>query len=256
MEWMWLKMALRKLTGTSGLGLGSKTSQMRSLPPTWNSLICREVEAAAAWVSVQPACASASRRRSKPPAAGVAWGPVALAGPVDTAAADAAGCTAGEEGRGFGLPLCRAVARDPAGSFTLATAERGGRAGGPCRRRRRWPLLWNRRWRGVWLASPPGSSQRPGGLFYTGHRRGRRAAEEEEEAEGSRLPCSGKGHQFRGRRFIEVNTTASKSLSYRNISLVTDKYETLSRWRQVLPDPKQDPELDPDPDVESEPKLP
>ena len=38
------------------------------------------------------------------------------------------GCTAGEEGRGFGLPLCRAVARDPAGSFTLTTAERGGRA--------------------------------------------------------------------------------------------------------------------------------
>ena len=44
------------------------------------------------------------------------------------AAADAAGCTAGEDGRGFDLPLCRAVARDPAGSFTLATAERGGRA--------------------------------------------------------------------------------------------------------------------------------
>jgi hypothetical protein len=46
MEWMWLKMARRKLIGTSGLGLGSETSQMRSLPPTWNSLICREVEAA------------------------------------------------------------------------------------------------------------------------------------------------------------------------------------------------------------------
>ena len=29
--------------------------------------------------------------------------------------------------------------------------------------------------------------------------------------EGSRLPCSGKGHQFRGRRFIDVNTTASKN---------------------------------------------
>jgi hypothetical protein len=38
MEWMWLKTARRKLTDTSGLGLGSKTSQMRSLPPTWNSL--------------------------------------------------------------------------------------------------------------------------------------------------------------------------------------------------------------------------
>ncbi len=60
MEWIWLKMARQKLTGP--LGLGSETSQMRSLPPTWNSLICREVEAAAAWVSVQPACASASRR--------------------------------------------------------------------------------------------------------------------------------------------------------------------------------------------------
>ncbi len=41
MECMWLKTARRKLTGTSGLGLGSETSQMRSLPPTWNSLICR-----------------------------------------------------------------------------------------------------------------------------------------------------------------------------------------------------------------------
>ncbi len=123
MEWMWLKTARRKLTGTSGLGLGS----VRSLPPTWNSLICREVEAAAAWVSVQPTCASASRRRSNPPAAGVACGPVALAGPADTAAADAAAFTAGEEGRGFGLPLCRAVARDPAGSFTLTTDEAGGR---------------------------------------------------------------------------------------------------------------------------------
>ncbi len=117
MEWTWLKTARRKLTGTSGLGLGSETSQMRSLPPTWNSLICREVEAAAAWVSVQPACASASRRRSNPPDAS-----------VDCAAADAAGCTAGEEGRGFGLPLCQAVVRDPAGSFTLTTTERGGRA--------------------------------------------------------------------------------------------------------------------------------
>jgi hypothetical protein len=91
-------------------------------------LICREVEAAAAWVSVQLACASANRRRSNPPAAGVVCGPVALAGPADTAATNAAGCTAGEEGRGFGLPLCRAVARDPAGTFTLTTAERGGRA--------------------------------------------------------------------------------------------------------------------------------
>ena len=69
MEWMWLKTARRKLTGTSGLGLGSETSQMRSLPSTWNSLICREVEAAAAWVSVQLVCASANRRRSNPPAA-------------------------------------------------------------------------------------------------------------------------------------------------------------------------------------------
>jgi hypothetical protein len=89
-------------------------------------LICREVEAAAAWVSVQPACASASRRRSNPPDASVDCGPAALAGPADTA--DAAGCTAGEEGRGFGLPLCQAVVRDPAGSFTLTTTERGGRA--------------------------------------------------------------------------------------------------------------------------------
>ena len=128
MEWTWLKTARRKLTGTSGLGLDSETSQMRSLPPTWNSLICREVEAATARVSVQPACASASRGRSNPPAAGVACGPAALTGPADTATADAAGCTAGEEGRGFGLPLCRAVVRDPAGAFTLTTAERGRRA--------------------------------------------------------------------------------------------------------------------------------
>ncbi len=61
MEWTWLKTTRRKLTGTTGLGLGSDTSQMRSLPPTWNSLICREGEAAAACVSVQPACAFASR---------------------------------------------------------------------------------------------------------------------------------------------------------------------------------------------------
>ncbi len=128
MKWTWLKTARRKLTGTTGLGLGSDMSQMRSLPPTWNSLICREVEAAAACVSVQPACASASRRRSSPTNVGVNSGPAALAGPADTAAADAAGCTAGEEGRGFGLPLCRAVVRDPAGAFTLTTAERGGRA--------------------------------------------------------------------------------------------------------------------------------
>jgi hypothetical protein len=128
MEWMWSKTARRKLTATSGLGLDSETSQMRSLTPTWNSLICREVEAAAVWVSVQLACASASWRRSNPHAAAVASGPVALAGPADTAAANAAGCTAGEEGRGLGLPLCRAVARDPAGAFTLTTAERGGRA--------------------------------------------------------------------------------------------------------------------------------
>jgi hypothetical protein len=74
MEWTWSKTACRKLTGTTGLGLGSDTSQMRSLPPTWNSFICREVEAAAAWVSAQPACASASRRRSNPPDAGVNCG--------------------------------------------------------------------------------------------------------------------------------------------------------------------------------------
>ncbi len=128
MEWMWSKKARRKLTGTSGLGLDSETSQMRSLPPTWKCLICREVEAAAVWVSVQPACASASWRRSNPPAVGVARGMVALAGPADSAAADAAGCTAGEGGRGLGLPLCWAVAGDLAGTFTLATAERGGRA--------------------------------------------------------------------------------------------------------------------------------
>ena len=95
MEWMWSKTARRKLTGMSGLGLDSETSQMRSVPPTWNSLICREVEAAAAWVSVQPACASASRRRPSLPDVGVNPGPAALAGPADTAAADAAGCTAG-----------------------------------------------------------------------------------------------------------------------------------------------------------------
>ncbi len=32
----------------------------------------------------------------------------------------------GEDGRGFGLPLCRAVVSDPAGAFILTTAERGG----------------------------------------------------------------------------------------------------------------------------------
>ncbi len=118
----------RKLTGTTGIGLGSDTSQMRFLPPTWNSLICREVEAAAACVSVHPACASTSRRRSSPPDVGVNPGTAALAGLADTTAADAAGCSAGEDGRGFGLPLCRAVVRDPAGAFTLTTAERGGQA--------------------------------------------------------------------------------------------------------------------------------
>jgi hypothetical protein len=71
MEWMWSKTARRKLTGTRGLGLDSETSQMRSLPPTWKNLICREVEAAAACVSAQLACASANRRRSSPPAVGV-----------------------------------------------------------------------------------------------------------------------------------------------------------------------------------------
>ena len=97
MEWMWLNTARRKLTGTSGLGLGSETSQIRSLPPTWNGLICREVEAAAAWVSAQLACASASRPRSKPPAAGEDRGSAALAGPADTAAAEAAGCASDAE---------------------------------------------------------------------------------------------------------------------------------------------------------------
>jgi hypothetical protein len=51
---------------------------------------------------------------------------VAVAGAADTA--DAAGCPAGVDGEGFGLPLCQAVVRDPAGSFTLTTAERGRRA--------------------------------------------------------------------------------------------------------------------------------
>ncbi len=100
MEWMWLKTARRKLTGTRGLGLDSETSQMRSLPPTWKSFICREVEAAAAWVSAQLACASANRRRSNPPAVGVVCGPAAppaLAGPADTAAANAVGCASAEE---------------------------------------------------------------------------------------------------------------------------------------------------------------
>ncbi len=49
----------------------------------------------------------------------------ALAGAADTAAA---GCPAGDDEKGFGLPLCQAVVRDPAGSFTLTTAERSGRA--------------------------------------------------------------------------------------------------------------------------------
>ncbi len=97
MEWMWSKTARRKLTGTRGLGLDSEMSQMRSLLSTWNSLICREVEVAAAWVSAQLACASASRPRSKPPAAGEDRGPAAFAGPADTAAAEAAGCASDAE---------------------------------------------------------------------------------------------------------------------------------------------------------------
>ncbi len=56
MEWMWSKTARRKLTGTISLGLDSETSQMRSLPPTWKRLICREVEAVAVWVSVASLC--------------------------------------------------------------------------------------------------------------------------------------------------------------------------------------------------------
>ncbi len=40
-----------------------------------------------------------------------------------------------------------------------------------------------------------------------------------------------------------------KSLGYKNISIVTDRCETLSRRKPALPDPKQDP------DPESEPKL-
>ncbi len=77
-------MTRRKLAGTTGLGLGSDTSQMRFLPPTWNSLIFSEVEAAASCVSVHPACASASRRRSSPPDAGEEPGSAALAGPADS----------------------------------------------------------------------------------------------------------------------------------------------------------------------------
>ncbi len=45
--------------------VGSDTSQLRFLPPTWNSLIFSEVEATASCVSVHPACASASWRRSR-----------------------------------------------------------------------------------------------------------------------------------------------------------------------------------------------
>ncbi len=97
MEWMWSNTARRKLTGTRGLGLDSETSQMRSLPPTWKSMICREVEAAAAWVSTQLACASANRLRSNPPSVGVVCGPAALVGPADTAAAEAVGCASDEE---------------------------------------------------------------------------------------------------------------------------------------------------------------
>ncbi len=37
-------------------------------------------------------------------------------------------CCSGTEGEEvFGLPPCRAIAREPEGSFTLATAEGGGR---------------------------------------------------------------------------------------------------------------------------------
>jgi hypothetical protein len=68
----------------------------------------------------------ARRRRSSPPDAGEGTGSAAVAGAADTA--DAAGFPAGVDEEGFGLPLCQAVVRDPAGSFTLTTAERGGRA--------------------------------------------------------------------------------------------------------------------------------
>jgi hypothetical protein len=60
-----------------------------------------------------------------PPDVGEEPDAAALAGAADTAAA---GCPAGDDEKGFGLPLCQAVVRDPAGSFTLTTAERGGRA--------------------------------------------------------------------------------------------------------------------------------
>jgi hypothetical protein len=48
-----------------------------------------------------------------------------IVGVADTATT---GCPAGVDEEGFGLPLCQAAARDPAGSFTLTTAERDGRA--------------------------------------------------------------------------------------------------------------------------------
>jgi hypothetical protein len=46
--------------------------------------------------------------------------------PADDPGEDPGAGGAAEEG--FGLPLCQAIVRDPAGSFTLTTAERGGRA--------------------------------------------------------------------------------------------------------------------------------
>jgi hypothetical protein len=51
-----------------------------------------------------------------------------VAAATPTIAADP-GEDPGEEGdaeEGFGLPLCRPIVRDPAGSFALTTAERGG----------------------------------------------------------------------------------------------------------------------------------
>ncbi len=106
--------------------MASDTSQMRFLLPKGKNLIFSEVEAAASCVSEHPAWASARRRRSSPPNAGEETGSAAVVGAADTAAA--AGCLAGVEEEGFGLPLCQAVVKDPAGSFTLTTAERGGRA--------------------------------------------------------------------------------------------------------------------------------
>ncbi len=40
--------------------------------------------------------------------------------------------------------------------------------------------------------------------------------------------------------FYQKNFT--KKLKFQNISIVTDRYETLSRRRPALPDPEQDPD--------------